>query len=245
MKLDVRDLGGHLDTTFRGWSAALASRVKLVISRPVLIFVLPLDFHGRLQDIRSMFILGVLHGIEASLLAISSLRKLRSSMFRVVWSRRQPWANVGAVLGMLDGPQVCDPAYCVVRFRFRMVRKYLAYRPSEVGRVYRLLDMVTEGCPGHGPVHLLVASATIGFQWDPLMLGWERLGLPVLSNLAGPIQHFKSAILNAWRDKVTADPCAREGFRGGPLLDVAGTLQLLNSSHVRERQSAAERYLGW
>ena len=28
--------------------------------------------------------------------------------------------------------------------------------------------------------------------------------LPVLSNLAGPIQHFKSAILNAWRDKVAA-----------------------------------------
>ena len=27
VKLDVRDLGGHLDTTFRGWSATLASRV--------------------------------------------------------------------------------------------------------------------------------------------------------------------------------------------------------------------------
>ena len=26
-KLDVRDLSGHLDTTFRGWSATLASRV--------------------------------------------------------------------------------------------------------------------------------------------------------------------------------------------------------------------------
>ena len=30
VKLDVRDLGGHLDTTFRGWSAALAARVRLV-----------------------------------------------------------------------------------------------------------------------------------------------------------------------------------------------------------------------
>ena len=31
VKLDVRDLGGHLDTTFHGWSSILASRVRLVI----------------------------------------------------------------------------------------------------------------------------------------------------------------------------------------------------------------------
>ena len=30
VKLDVRDLGGHLDTTFHGWSSTLASRVRLV-----------------------------------------------------------------------------------------------------------------------------------------------------------------------------------------------------------------------
>ena len=44
-----------------------------------------------------------LHGIEASLLASDSLRKLRSSICSVVWSRRQPMANVGAVLSLLDG----------------------------------------------------------------------------------------------------------------------------------------------
>ena len=32
---DVRDLEGHLDTTFRGWSSTLAARVRLVISRLV------------------------------------------------------------------------------------------------------------------------------------------------------------------------------------------------------------------
>ena len=32
VKFDVRDLGGHLDTTFRRWSATLAARVRLVIS---------------------------------------------------------------------------------------------------------------------------------------------------------------------------------------------------------------------
>ena len=78
--------------------------------------------------------------------------------------------------------------------------------------------MVGEGCPGHGPIHLLAASAAeIGFRWDPLTLAWSRPGLLLLSYLAGPIQHFKAAILDAWRNKAAADLCGREGFRGGPL----------------------------
>ena len=56
----------------------------------------------------------------------------------------------------------------------------------------------------------------------------------MLDNLAGPIQHFRSAILDAWRDKVAVDLC-------GPLLDVYGSLQLLNSSHVRERDKGLLR----
>ena len=56
VNFDVRDLGRHLDTTFRGWSATLATWVRLVISRLVLIFVLPLDFHGRVRVVRSMYI---------------------------------------------------------------------------------------------------------------------------------------------------------------------------------------------
>ena len=62
-----------------------------------------------------------------------------------------------------------------------------------------------------------------------------------MSNLAGPTQHFRSAVLSAWQDKVAADLCARSGLRGGPLLDVPGTLQLLNSRHVRERDKALLR----
>ena len=103
VKFDVRDLGGHLDTTFRGWSSTLAARVRLVLSRVVRIFVLPLDFHGRVRVVRSMYLPAVLHGIEASFLASESLRKLRSVVCKVVWSRRQPFANVGALLGLLDG----------------------------------------------------------------------------------------------------------------------------------------------
>ena len=46
VKLDVRDLGGHLGSTFWGWSATLATRVRLVVARLVLIFALSLGFHG-------------------------------------------------------------------------------------------------------------------------------------------------------------------------------------------------------
>ena len=148
-----------MDTTFRGWSATLAARVRLVISRLVLIFVLPLDFHGRVRVVMSMYLPAALHGVEATLLALDSLLKLRSSICRVVWSRRQPLAGVGAVLSLLDGLAGCDPAFCVVWFRFRLFRRYLALWPSQVGRAHRLLQMVGEGCPGHGSFHLLVASA--------------------------------------------------------------------------------------
>ena len=86
VKFDVRDLGGHLDTTFRGWFSTLAARVRLVISRLVLIFVLPLDFHGRVRVVRSMYLPAALHGIEASFLASESLRKLRSAVRRVLVS---------------------------------------------------------------------------------------------------------------------------------------------------------------
>ena len=78
-----------------------------------------------------------------------------------------------------------------------------------------------------------------------MALAWSRPGKPLFSNFSGPIQHFKAAILDAWRNKVAADLCGRKGFRGGPLLDingslgplldVHGSLQLLTSSHVRER----------
>ena len=65
--------------------------------------------------------------------------------------------------------------------------------------------------------------------------------MPLLSNLAGPLQHFRTAILDAWRNKVSADLCGRKGFRGGPSLDIHGSLQLLNPSHVRERDRALLR----
>ena len=130
----------------------------------------------------------------------------------------------------------------MVWFRFRLLRRYLALWPTEVGRVYRLLEMVSEGCPGHGPIHLLSSSAAeIGFRWDPDALASVRPGLPMLSGLAGPIQHFKAAVLDAWRNKVAGDLCGRRGFSRWALAGCLFSLQLLNSSHVRERDKSLLR----
>ena len=127
IKFDVRDFGGHLDTTFRGWSSTLAAWVRLVISRLVLIFVLPLDFHGRVRVVRPMYLIAALHGIESSLLASDSLRKLRSSTCGCavvmlvapslpsplaggeVWRAETdlPFSVIGGVSAMLDATPSC------------------------------------------------------------------------------------------------------------------------------------------
>ena len=171
VKLDVWDLGGPLDTNLRSWSATLSARVRVVVSRLTLASVLPLDFHGWIRAVMTMFIPGALHGVEASLFAEGSLLKLRAAILGAVWSRRQPLASAGAVFRMLDGPQGCGLASCVVLVRFCLMRRYLAHRPAEIGGGYRLLGMVQGGRPGHGLVHSLVAGAVgIGFMWGPSCL---------------------------------------------------------------------------
>ena len=77
----------------------------MAISRLLLVAVHPLNFHGRLRVVRTVFIPRALCGIEASLLAQSSLLKVRAAVLNAVWSRRQLLANAGAVLSLIDGLQ--------------------------------------------------------------------------------------------------------------------------------------------
>ena len=225
--VDVRDLGGHLDSTFRGGSAGLhlcPSMAGFGLSGPcsflVLKMVLRLPFLQTPVCAKCVLQVFVLYGLADSLLPALGLSSVCLMVF-------------------LSG---FDPAFCVIWSRFRTLRRYLAYRPDEVPRVYPLIDGATEGCPGHGPAYLLVESAAeVGFQWNSCVLGWERAGLPFFSNMAGPIQHVRAAVLDAWKNKVSSDLCASKGFRGGPLLHNPRTLQLLNSGRVRERDKALLR----
>ena len=242
VQMDIRDLGGHLDSTYRAWGRTLAARVLAVLRVVWVVSALPLDYRGKLRILRTMYIPAALHGIEASLLSQSNLLKLRAAFVRACWSSKLTLAHTGAVLGMLDGPECVDPATYVVWFRFRMLRRYLAYRPTETDRVSRLLDLISNGAPGHGPLHLLVSSAAgLGFRWCSEGFGRSRPGLPRLSMMSGPYQHFHAAILDACREQNSACLCRRKGFRGGPLLDFRGSMQLLFSSHVRDRDKALLR----
>ena len=60
--------------------------------------------------------------------------------------------------------------------------------------------------------------------------GWVRVSLPPLRMMAGPIQHFRTAILEAWQSHVFAGLSERKGFRGVEFADLKGSLQLLNST---------------
>ena len=94
-----------------------------------------------------------------------------------------------------------------------MMRRYLAYCPDEVPRIFRMLDLICREGSGRGPVHLLLISAAeLGLAWDGDEKGWVRPSLPPLRMLAGPVQHFFSSILDAWRHRVFAKLAEREGF---------------------------------
>ena len=100
-------------------------------------------------------------------------------------------------------PDGCDLAYFVVWTRIRLLRRYLAYRPSETGRIYRMLDAVSRGVEGHGPIHFLLASAAkIGFVWNCDDCTWTRPGWGALHMVASPWQVFKDSIFQAWRNCV-------------------------------------------
>ena len=188
-----------------GWLAAV-----------LVVMALLLDFAGKLRVLRTKFLPGILHAIEASRISFCLLQRLRTAFVAAVWSMKMPQAHVGAILSLLDGPPGCDPGFYVVWCRFRLLRRYLAYNPLEVPRLLCLLGHVVGGCLGHGPVHPLVESACVlGFTWNPLNSGWTGPDLPMLHHLAGPFQHFKAGIWDAWRSKVSFDMCQRQGFRGG------------------------------
>ena len=102
--------------------------------------------------------------------------------------------------------------------------------------IRKMLDLISREAQGNGPVHLLLISAAeLGFAWDGEEKGWVWVSLPPLRMMTGPVQHFYSSILDAWRFSVFAKLSERKGFLGGEYSDFQGSLQLLTSSHLRDR----------
>ena len=63
-----------------------------------------------------------MHGIEASLLSQSCFLKLRASSVRACWSGKTTFAPAGTVSGV-------DLGFSIVLFCFRVLRRYLVFRP--------------------------------------------------------------------------------------------------------------------
>ena len=234
--LDVRDLGGHLDFTFRARAGTLSKRVGEATVGIASVGPLPLGFQVKLGLVRGKSLPAGLHAAEAlmSPLRLSVLFVLL--LFILCGPSKMPLANAPALLNLLDGPVGVDPAFHISWSRFRMMRRYLAYCPEEEPRIFRMLDLISRGAPGHGPVHLLLISAAeLGFSWDGDEKGWVRVSLPPLRMMTGPVQHFRSVILDAWRFHVFALLPGRQGFLGSEFADFQGSSQLLTSSHLRER----------
>ena len=196
VQLDVRDLGGHLDFTRRARAGTLSKRVAEATVGVAAVGALFLGLQVKLGLVRGKYLPAGLHAAEASYVSSSSISAFRAAIVRAVWSSKMPLANVPAILNLLDGPVGIDPAFHVVWARFRMMRGYLACCPSEEPRIFRMLDLISQG---HGPVHLLLLSAAeLGFAWDGAEKGWVRVFLPPLRMVTGPIQHLYSSILHAW-----------------------------------------------
>ena len=149
-----------------------------------------------------------------------------------------PGSNLWLVLvlfwAFLMGPRVVTPPFAWSGFDLGFFVGTCLFWLGEVPWVYRLLEMVQEGCPGHGPVHALVASARrIGFRGDLAMPG-------------GRGRVFLACYCSAWRSKVSADLCAKNGFQGGPFLDFswfASAPYFFSCSG--KKQGALTRRHGW
>ena len=138
VKLDVRDLGGHLHSTFRARATTLGYRIASAVPRVPSVAVLPLYSCGELRILRTMHIPAALHGAEASSVSISGLRRLRSAFGRAAMYGGLRLADPGAVLSLLDGPAGSDPGFHVDWCRFRMLRRHMASNSSvhELARVH-------------------------------------------------------------------------------------------------------------
>ena len=198
VQLDVPNIGGHLDFTLRARAGTPSKRVRDATLGVASVGALPLGFQVKLGLVRGKFLPAGLHAAEASCVSSSSISAFRAAVVRAVGSSKMPLANAPALLNLLDGLVDVDPAFHIVWSRFRMMRRYIAYCPEEEPRIFRMLDLISGGAQGHGPVHFLLTSAAeLGFARDGDEKGWVRVSLPPLRMMTGPVQHFRSAILDA------------------------------------------------
>ena len=133
VQLDIRDLGGHLDFTYRARTGTLSRRVGQATVGVAAVGALPFGFQVKLGLVRGKYLPAGLHAAEASYVSSSSISAFRAAMVRSVWSSKMPLALSPAVLDLLDGPVDLDPAFYVIWARFRMMLIVLRTRQGSFG----------------------------------------------------------------------------------------------------------------
>ena len=73
VKLDVRDLGGHLDVTLRAVAGTLTKRVQIATTQVPAVGALPLGFQRMLGMVRCKYLPGGLHGCEGAAVSVTAL----------------------------------------------------------------------------------------------------------------------------------------------------------------------------
>ena len=170
VQLDVRDLGEHLDFTYRARAGTLSKRVgEATLGVAAVGGALPLGFQVKLGLVRGKYLSAGLHAAEASYVSSSSISAFRAAIVRAVWSSKMPLANAPAILHLIDGPVGVDPAFHIICSRFRMMRStFLTTLKKSLGFF---------GCWILSPGVLRVTGLFIFFL--PLLLNWVLLGMVV------------------------------------------------------------------
>ena len=96
IKLNVSDLGGHLDVTLRAVAGTLSNRVKITTTQVLAVGALPMGFQHMLGMVRSKYLPGGLHGCEGAAISVSALGSFRSAVARAVWSKKLPMTSTPA-----------------------------------------------------------------------------------------------------------------------------------------------------
>ena len=123
------------------------------------------------------------------------LAKHRSAFVAAVWSRWMDLANSGAIPCLLDGPAGCDPGFHVLWCMLWMIRRFcLANLVKLVESIkcctmFLVLDMGLF-------TYLLKARASLVYIGAVTLTGGKCLGYLAQVNVADPIQHLTSAIID-------------------------------------------------
>ena len=163
-----------MDTTFRGWSSTLAARVRLVLSR--LIWILLSSWISMVGSVWSglcifLLLCMVLRLLSLLLTVCAGFGHLSVGLYGLVVSL---WLVLVLSLAFWMGLLGVILLFVLSGFVFVYFVGIWLYGLWKLVEFIVCLRWWVWVCLGHGPVHLLSATAAeIGFRWGSVALAWS------------------------------------------------------------------------